>query len=149
MALLAIIFYPPLGYSDGYFPIATKNYSTTLVKLEGINTDHALAVGKVKYDDAEEYCLRDPGGETKKMGGKLTDKQCINNVLKMEKDKMVSATVDCIRKKITPNWGVVYVLRNSEMVSGPNDWRYTWADDNTGEVLSNGYASGETLIETI
>ena len=59
------------------FPLSSKGWQATVVKLEGVNVSKALAVGEVKRENAEEYCERDPGGETIQYGGKLSKEQCV------------------------------------------------------------------------
>lgn len=106
----------------GEFPLSTKGYQATITKITGQNTDHAIALGQVMRPNAEEYCNRDPGGITKQYGGQLTIAQCIEGILTYEKDKKVSATADCPRKKVTAEWGGSYVIV-SKVFDG-SCWKY-------------------------
>jgi hypothetical protein len=57
----------------GDFPVAScKTWNGTVVELSGINTSTAIMRGIITRADIQEYCERDPGGETKAYGGKLT-----------------------------------------------------------------------------
>jgi hypothetical protein len=138
------IFYTTYGYSAD-FPLSSKGYSATIIIIKNIDSDNALAVGQVRRPNAEEYCNRDPGGETTKYGGRLTFQQCVDNVLKEERGKKVSATADCLRKKVTVDWGGTYVIKSK--VWNDTYWEYTWVDDSSGAILDGSGASGAPVIE--
>jgi hypothetical protein len=127
------------------FPLSSKGYAATVIQIKNIDSNNAFAIGQVMRPNAEEYCNRDPGGETKKYGGKLTIQQCFNKVLKEESGKKVSATADCLRKKVTVDWGGTYVMKNK--LWNDTYWDYTWADDASGTVLDGSSASGVPVIE--
>ena len=139
-----ICFYAICGYS-AEFPLSSKGYQATIIKITNINSNNALAIGQVKRSNAEEYCDRDPGGETNKYGGKLTFQQCVDKVLKEEQGKKVSASADCLKKKVTVEWGGTYVMKNK--LWNETYWEYTWADDLSGEILDGSSASGVPVIE--
>ena len=138
------LIYATNGYSAD-FPLSSKGYSATIIKIKNIDTDKALAIGQVKKSNAEEYCKRDPGGVTTQYGGKLTIKQCVDNVLKEEHNKKVSATADCLRKKVTVDWGGTYIMKSKAW--NETYWEYTWADDSSGAILDGSGASGAPVIE--
>lgn len=91
--------------------MSSKGYAATVTHIENVNGSNALAVGQVMSPNADEYCNRDPGGNTKKHGGKLTFQQRVNKVLKEEKGKKVSETADCLRKTVTVEFGGTYTMK--------------------------------------
>jgi hypothetical protein len=123
------------------FPLSSKGCQATVTRIEGQNTSKALAVGKVTPENANEYCERDPGGETIKYGGKLTKDQCIQKVLKEEKGKLYSASADCPRKTITTSWGETYSVAGRDQFG-----QYAWRNVRTGEILNGSNASGAPIV---
>jgi len=51
--------------------------------------------GIITKADLQEYCERDPGGETRQYGGKLTIGQCVANYLKSEARTELVAKANC------------------------------------------------------
>jgi hypothetical protein len=126
------------------FPLSIKGWQATIIRLEGKNTSKALAVGEVKYQNAKEYCDRDPGGETKQYGGKLTKEQCIQKVLKEDKGKLYSVSADCPRRTLTNDFGTFTLMgQSSDMGIRQNVWR----NNITGEILDGSNASGAPVID--
>jgi len=65
------------------FPVAScKSWNGTVMELSGVDTTRAAMSGSVTKPDIQEYCQRDPGGETRQHGGKLTVSQCVDNYLR-------------------------------------------------------------------
>jgi hypothetical protein len=123
-------------------PLSSKGWQSTVVKIEGVNTSKALAVGEVRRPNAAEYCERDPGGMTKKYGGKLTKEQCIERVLREEKGKLYSASADCPRKTILTEFGS-FTLIGIDYSAGFPDFK--WRDNQNGKVLDGSSASGNVV----
>ena len=87
---------PSAAFAAGDFPLAScKGWNGTIIEREGIDTQHATMSGILTKADFQEYCERDPGGETQQYGGKLTLKQCVKRYMQQSgKDKM-SSTANC------------------------------------------------------
>jgi hypothetical protein len=146
LSLCLILFSPFHNYKTfaDELPISSKGWQATIIRLEGKNTSKALAVGEVKYDNAKEYCDRDPGGETKQYGGKLTKEQCIQKVLREEKGKLYSVSADCPRRTLTNDFGTFTLMgQSSKMGFRQNVWR----NNVTGEILDGSNASGAPVID--
>ncbi len=124
------------------FPLSSKAWQATVVKIDGINSSNAMAVGEVKAANAEEYCERDPGGETTQYGGKLTKEQCIQKVLTKEKGKLYSASADCPRKTIRTSWDETFTAIGKDSF-GNHIWRNIFS----GKVLDGSNASGAPVVE--
>jgi hypothetical protein len=124
------------------FPLSPKGYQATVVNKEGVNSSKAIAIGKVRGNNAIEYCERDPGGETQEYGGKLTKEQCVEKVLKEEEGKKYLASADCSKKTIKTSWGETFTLVGKDSVGS-----YIWRDKRTGRVLDGSNASGAPVVE--
>ena len=126
------------------FPLSIKGWQATLIRLEGVNTSKALAVGQVRYQNAKEYCERDPGGITTRYGGKLSQEQCIQDVLRQEQGKLYSVSADCPRKILLSHIGSFTLLgQSSEQGFKHNLWR----NNVTGQILDGSNASGAPLLD--
>ena len=126
------------------FPLSIKGWQATIIRLEGLNTSKALAVGQVRYQNAKEYCERDPGGETIKYGGKLTKGQCIQEVLRKEHGNLYSASADCPRKTLLSHIGSFTLVGQSSDLGYPQN---LWRNNFTGEILDGSNASGAPLLD--
>ena len=122
------------------FFLSTKGYSAVIVKISGKNTDDASMVGVVEKSGAKEYCFRDPGGITKKYGGKLTISQCIDEVMHRESGKLYSANANCVKKTITSDVGTYKLVKYDE------DGNPIWYDLIDGVVLDGSSASGTPVL---
>jgi hypothetical protein len=90
----------------GDFPVAScKSWNGTVVEREGIDSAKASMRGIITKADLQEYCERDPGGETKQYGGKLTIAQCVNRYLGKEKDTQLVAEANCRTGTISFRYG--------------------------------------------
>lgn len=88
------------------FPLAScAGWDGTINEIEGKNTELALMRGTVTRVDLTEYCERDPGGETKKNGGRLSTSQCVAKYLAEEGSAQLTATADCKRGLLTFRYG--------------------------------------------
>ncbi|MCP1558845.1 UNVERIFIED_ORG: hypothetical protein M2438_002935 [Methylobacterium sp. SuP10 SLI 274] len=84
------------SWAAGDFPLAScKGWNGTVVERDGIDTARALMRGIVTKADLQEYCERDPGGETKEFGGKLTKPQCVARYLRTESRTALTAEANC------------------------------------------------------
>lgn len=82
--------------ASGSFPVAScAGWSGTAVEQDGINTPSATMTGMITKDDLQEYCERDPGGETKPNGGKLTVAQCVAKYYKEEGRTVLASKANC------------------------------------------------------
>ncbi|MBB3020415.1 hypothetical protein FHR70_003496 [Microvirga lupini] len=95
-AALWVLLIPGHSYAGGDFPVAScKSWNGTVVERLGIDTSAATMRGIITKADLEEYCERDPGGETKQYGGKLTTGQCVSRYQKTERNIVLAAQADC------------------------------------------------------
>ncbi|MDO9425199.1 MAG: hypothetical protein Q7T93_00020 [Methylobacterium sp.] len=89
----------------GDFPVAScKSWNRTVVERNGIDPARASMRGIVTKADLQEYCERDPGGETKFYGGKLTTAQCVAGHLRKEARTMASEA-DCKAGTVVFSYG--------------------------------------------
>ncbi|AWN55349.1 hypothetical protein DK412_01695 [Methylobacterium sp. 17Sr1-1] len=90
----------------GDFALAScKGWNGTIVEREGIDTASARMRGIVTKADLQEYCERDPGGETRQSGGRLTVKQCVEKYLRQEARAALSAQANCRTGVISYRYG--------------------------------------------
>ena len=61
--------------------------------------------GIVNKADLQEYCERDPGGETKQFGGKLTTAQCVADYLRSEGRATMAAQANCKAGTVSYRYG--------------------------------------------
>ncbi|KAB7781897.1 hypothetical protein [Methylorubrum populi] len=61
--------------------------------------------GIITKADLQEYCERDPGGETKRYGGKLTKSQCVENHLRTEGRSTMTAEANCRTGTVSYHYG--------------------------------------------
>jgi hypothetical protein len=127
------------------FLLSEKAYQATIVKIEGINSSKALAVGEVRRDNAKEYCDRDPGGTTKQYGGKLTKEQCVAQLLKAEQGGRYWASADCPRRTISISHLGTFTLVGQSFKDGLPE--YKWRNTKSGEILDGSAPSGALLVE--
>ncbi|WP_345821625.1 hypothetical protein ABC766_07170 [Methylobacterium fujisawaense] len=94
--LAALPFFVTPTLAAGDFPLAScKGWNGTVVERDGIDTARAAMRGIVTKADLQEYCERDPGGETKQFGGKLTTAQCVASYLRSEGRATMTAEANC------------------------------------------------------
>ncbi|MEN3237856.1 hypothetical protein PUR29_30680 [Methylobacterium ajmalii] len=104
IALLTFAILPARAAGD--FPLAScKGWNGTVVERDGIDTTHATMRGIVTKADLQEYCERDPGGETKQFGGKLTTAQCVANYLRSEGRATIAAQANCKAGTVSYRYG--------------------------------------------
>lgn len=90
----------------GDFPLAScKGWNGTVTERDGIDTARATMRGVITKADLQEYCERDPGGETKAYGGKLTKAQCVTKYLREEGGSPLSAEADCRAGTVSYRYG--------------------------------------------
>jgi hypothetical protein len=86
----------------GSYPLSScKGKNGTITELTGQDTKEAVMTGHYSYDDYLEYCQRDPGGETKSNGGRLTLKQCIDQNRKDSQGREPRSVANCEAGQIT------------------------------------------------
>ncbi|CAO4183655.1 hypothetical protein [Methylorubrum aminovorans] len=94
------------AHAAGDFPLAScKGWDGTIIARDGIDSISASMRGIITKADIQEYCERDPGGETKQYGGKLTVRQCIDLYLREEGRATMSAQANCRAGTITYQYG--------------------------------------------
>lgn len=104
IALLTFAILPARATGD--FPLAScKRWNGTVFERDGIDTTHATMRGIVTKADLQEYCERDPGGETKQFGGKLTTAQCVANYLRSEGRATMAAEANCRAGTVSYRYG--------------------------------------------
>lgn len=104
LTALAVSGMPTLAAGD--FPLAScKGWNGTVVERDGIDTARATMRGIVTKADLQEYCERDPGGETKQYGGKLTTAQCVANYLRSEGRATMAAEANCRAGTVSYRYG--------------------------------------------
>lgn len=89
----------------GDFPVSCKSWSGTVVRRTGLNTTRAVMVGIVTASDMQEYCERDPGGETKASGGRLTLSQCVQHNLAQDRRARLLSRANCRTGQISFTYG--------------------------------------------
>ncbi len=80
--LVLLIVQPSIAAED--FPLSIKGWQATVIRLEGVNTSRALAVGQVRQRNAEEYCDREADWLRDKSGRKISKERCIRDVLRQD-----------------------------------------------------------------
>ena len=83
------------------FGLSSKGVQATLVQIDGVDTNHASAMGRTKLADQFEYCERDPGGETVQYGGRLTIEQCARENEATSDHREYRSNADCRAKTVT------------------------------------------------
>jgi hypothetical protein len=102
------------------FPLTSKGEQATLAEIDGVDTDHASAVGRTTRADYFEYCERDPGGMTKQSGGRLTVRECVQKLQTGSRTSTYRSRANCKAKQLTLWDGTWQFLRYSE---GAIIWR--------------------------
>jgi hypothetical protein len=139
--LIAFITFNNIIANAKDFPLVSKMWGATIIKIEGINTSKAMAVGEVKYQNAKEYCDRDPGGETKQYGGKLTKEQCIQKVLREEEGKIHYLSADCKTRTLANDFG------SFTLIGQTSDNVNIWRDNTSGKILEPCSANNTDVID--
>lgn len=79
---------------------ASKLWGLRVISLTNPGTANAVLTAKISAEGAREYCDRDPGGETKEYGGRLTKRQCVQQLLASEGRKASVFRANCPARKI-------------------------------------------------
>lgn len=130
--------------AEAVLSLSDRGVQATVVSLEGRGTRSAHAIGRVTRANALEYCRRDPGGETRANGGKLTVGQCVEEYLRPEQGRAYIASADCKARLLRSTfregnpYRVVRVNRE--------DGELIWRSEATREVLDNSTASGGAVL---
>lgn len=141
--LVLLVHRPPPARAED-FPLSIKGWQATVIRLEGVNTSNALAVGQVQQRNAEEYCDREEGWLKDRKGRNITKQQCIRNILRQERGRLYSASADCPRKILQSHIGsFTLVGQTSELGITQNLWR----NNVSGQVLDGSNASGAPLLD--
>lgn len=100
------ILYASVATAAGDFPVAScKSWNGTVVERDGVDTAHASMRGIVTKADLQEYCERDPGGETKAYGGKMTTAQCVARYLREEARTTMVSEANCKAGTVVFSYG--------------------------------------------
>lgn len=84
------------SFAAGDFPVAScSSWNGTVAGRSGVDTKSASMQGTVTKADLQEYCERDPGGETTKFGGQLSQAGCVEKYLKLEGQTKLTTEADC------------------------------------------------------
>lgn len=106
IVLAAAVLDPGHVRAAGDFPLAScKGWNGTVIERGGIDTARATMRGMITKADLQEYCERDPGGETKAYGGKLTTAQCVANYLRSEGRATMTAEANCRAGTVSYRYG--------------------------------------------
>jgi hypothetical protein len=141
--LVLLVLCPQPARSED-FPLSIKGWQATVIRLEGVNTSNALAVGQVQRRNAEEYCEREAEWLRDKKGGKFNQEKCIRDILRKERGRLYSASADCPRKIMQSHIGsFTLVGQTYEHGITQNLWR----NNVTGQVLDGSNASGAPLLD--
>lgn len=80
----------------GDYPVSScKGWNGTVTERDGLDTRRATMSGIVTKADVQEYCERDPGGETKAFGGRLTTTQCVDKYVASTSGVTLSSRANC------------------------------------------------------
>src|SRR5262245_33450868 len=106
-ALAAIVCMCATGaLAAGDFPVAScASWNGTVVERSGIDTRAAAMQGIVTKADLQDYCERDPGGETKPYGGSLSTDECVAKYMKKERRTKLVSEANCRRGTIKFRYG--------------------------------------------
>lgn len=97
---------PVAALAAGDFPVAScKSWNGTVVERDGIDTARASMRGIVTKADLLEYCERDPGGETKATGGRMTTAQCVAKYLRQEARTSMMSEANCRTGTVVFSYG--------------------------------------------
>ena len=135
---------PAVAKPSAPFFLSSKGPVASIVAYADLNTSNALIVGQIKFGDAQEYCDRDPGGNTTKYGGKQTFSQCVSQVLSNERGKKYYARANCSEGLVIDPSGDRYMLRQKKRDGAY--WDSTWIDSKDGTALDGSNASGAPVI---
>ena len=126
------------------FPLSIKGWQATVIRLEGVNTSRALAVGQVRKRNAEEYCDREAEWLKDKSGRKFSKERCIRDVLRKERGKFYSISADCLAKLLRSHIGS-FTLTGQSSENGVT--QNLWRNNVTGTMLDGSNASGAPLLD--
>lgn len=93
------------AWAAGDYPISCKSWSGTVTERSGLDTDSARMRGAIMKADIQEYCERDPGGETKASGGRLTLAQCVKKYVGQERGVELVSQANCRTGTIIFHYG--------------------------------------------
>ena len=105
VVVLLFALWPTLGIAAGDFPISCKSWSGTVLDRSGIDGPRAEMRGIVAKADVQEYCERDPGGETRASGGKLSLQQCVAKYVAETRDINLTSSANCKAGTIVFRYG--------------------------------------------
>ena len=104
-ALITVALPVPNAWAAGDFPIAScKSWNGTIVERNAIDTPSANMRGIITKADLQ-YCERDPGGETRAYGGRLTTAECVAKYMREESRAQVFSRANCRTGTITFRYG--------------------------------------------
>jgi hypothetical protein len=105
-AIAMVAFVPSAAWALDEFPLAScKGWDGTVVERDGIDTARATMRGIVTKANVQEYCERDPGGETKQSNGKLTIAQCVASNLRSVSRITMVAEANCRAGTVSYRYG--------------------------------------------
>ena len=142
---LAAITFCPCDVNASTLPLSDKGVQATVVSIAGQETRSARVVGRVTRADALEYCQRDPGGETRQYGGRLTIPQCTDQYLRSERGRTYAAFADCVARTLRSTYrqGNPYRAIRISQQSGYRD--ITWRSA-SGQIAENSTAGGGNTL---
>ena len=103
---VAAALWTSVAFAAGDFPMAScAGWNGTVTEREGIDTARASMAGIVTKADLQEYCERDPGGETRANGGRSTKARCVNRLLPETRTAKSTSRADCRTGRISYSYG--------------------------------------------
>src|SRR5262249_30521742 len=94
------------SFAAGDFPLPScKSWNGTVVERSGVDTRRAEMKGIITEADIQEYCERDPGGETTAYGGKWTIRECTTHYLEEVRGVKLVARANCEQAVLDFDYG--------------------------------------------
>jgi hypothetical protein len=78
-------------------PFAHKLWELRVVSLTNPGTSKAVLTARISVAGAREYCVRDPGGDTARLGGV---RQCVRHLMEREGARTYTFRANCPRRMI-------------------------------------------------
>jgi hypothetical protein len=128
-------------WAEEDFPLSVKGWQATVIRLQGVNTSDALAVGQVRKRNAEEYCDREAEWSEDK-SRKFSKERCVQKILRQERGKFYSIRADCPEKILWSHIGS-FTLTEEASQGGQNLWR----NNATAEILRGNKAGICPLLD--
>ena len=131
-----------------YYSLSSKGPGAKIIFYSGLDSADALIIGQIQAQDAQEFCDRDPGGQTVRGGGKWTIGQCVEEILNDARGEKYYARANCIKNTLSDR-GRHYAIASKEWDSEYKYWEVLWVESRSGAVLDGSEASGAPNLTRI